>query len=873
VAFKQDNSETVRLVDDALADPEVAERLRYGQPKDLQAIRDELLQQREEIWSAAKEEMAQLDLLEGKLAADHKRLSEVQPATTARYRILDRLLSIVKPIGSLAVLAYVITSFAVGWDTTWHWLNTTLALSVASVTVLAVIAAYLLHRPLKRDYDRRLTELRATTSRSLEIERTEALLVDARRAVFRVAYNDGALKILRGLIDRHFAPLFATRLDITRAPGLDSGPDPNFEITTEAHEQLMFMIKHMTRGSIGIAGPRGAGKSTLINSVCNDDVKEIAKFKALTVLTSAPVEYQSREYLLHLFASVCHRVLERWNPDYKRSEWQKYVQKEEPLSTAISRALLTGAVVFVFLGLGLVGASAVLTSWNLQLHEVEHAIKAVHSKQAQNGGDEASESGTVTAARFLKELGLPPASFWDTGWGLFVVGVALLVILTINRLQLPAEAERKLEKVAQPSVKPATPQEPGYGRPLRVYIEIGESAWRVLRHVFPLNVFSLVVDLGVAFAAKPVVPKPELVEEAQRWLNEIKFQQSFTSGWSGSLKLPLGVSGGLKRARSLAQLQLTLPEIVDGLVRFLRQASLDYQIIVIGIDELDKLESDEKAERFLNEIKAIFGIKGVFYLISVSENAMSRFERRGLPFRDAFDSSFDDVIPVHYLDFGMTRKLLAQRVVGMPIQFQALCHCLSGGLARELIRTSRELVKRAQNSKQRDLASLCQQMVTAELRSRVRAVAFTAEKIKVEPMRGELLRTLDALNRGDSISAELLEATSDGLSTWVQSSIAKSGPKRQPRATSRITSLAEEAAVYLRYLATVLRLFDNTLDQASFVAAERDGRIEVLSQAMQALSVNHAVASALLETLRSPPPASAKSSSSSLIMLRDGKAS
>ena len=71
----------------------------------------------------------------------------------------------------------------------------------------------------------------------------------------------------------------------------------------------------------------------------------------------------------------------------------------------------------------------------------------------------------------------------------------------------------------------------------------------------------------------------------------------------------------------------------------------------------------------------------------------------------------------------------------------------------------------------------------------------------------------------------------------------------------RIGSLADEAAVYLRYLATVLRVFDNNLDEANFVKAERDGRIELLTQAMQALSVNHAVASALLESLRPSAPA------------------
>ena len=41
----------------------------------------------------------------------------------------------------------------------------------------------------------------------------------------------------------------------------------------------------------------------------------------------------------------------------------------------------------------------------------------------------------------------------------------------------------------------------------------------------------------------------------------------------------------------------------------------------------------EDAQQFLNEIKVLFGIEHCFYLLSVSESAMSSFERPGLPFR------------------------------------------------------------------------------------------------------------------------------------------------------------------------------------------------------------------------------------------------
>jgi hypothetical protein len=38
----------------------------------------------------------------------------------------------------------------------------------------------------------------------------------------------------------------------------------------------------------------------------------------------------------------------------------------------------------------------------------------------------------------------------------------------------------------------------------------------------------------------------------------------------------------------------------------------------------------------------LFGQRGVVYLVSVSEVVMSAFEQRGLPIRDAFDSTRRD---------------------------------------------------------------------------------------------------------------------------------------------------------------------------------------------------------------------------------------
>jgi hypothetical protein len=132
------------------------------------------------------------------------------------------------------------------------------------------------------------------------------------------------------------------------------------------------------------------------------------------------------------------------------------------------------------------------------------------------------------------------------------------------------------------------------------------------------------------------------------------------------------VGGGLQLVATVK----TLPDIVDGLRSFLMVAAADGPVVV-AIDELDKLDAGG-AGRLLNDIKGIFGVRDCHFLISLSEDAMAQFEQRGMPFRDAFDSSFDEVVRVGYLDFAEAQRLLDRRVFNLPVAATGLCFALSG---------------------------------------------------------------------------------------------------------------------------------------------------------------------------------------------------
>ncbi|MFJ2241018.1 hypothetical protein [Streptomyces sp. NPDC087859] len=109
--------------------------------------------------------------------------------------------------------------------------------------------------------------------------------------------------------------------------------------------------------------------------------------------------------------------------------------------------------------------------------------------------------------------------------------------------------------------------------------------------------------------------------------------------------------------------------------------------VVIGIDELDKLGDAQAAERFLNDLKVVFGIRGCHFLVAVSKDALTAFGRHVVDIRTAFDSAFDQLVAVRPLDLAQARRLLELRGVWLPDPYLWVCQILSGGLPRDLLRT------------------------------------------------------------------------------------------------------------------------------------------------------------------------------------------
>jgi hypothetical protein len=222
-------------------------------------------------------------------------------------------------------------------------------------------------------------------------------------------------------------------------------------------------------------------------------------------------------------------------------------------------------------------------------------------------------------------------------------------------------------------------------------------------HSISATVFATAIFItGWWLSAKLSIPRssiqapPDITREAEEELRRMHLLQTVSVETSAGVKRG-SIDLGKKRARQLAERPSTLPELVESYREFAEQVatwlhSRRRARLLICIDEVDRISKAEDAEAFINDIKAIFGVKYCVYLVTVSEEALAGFERRVVRLRPALDSAFDEVLRLDVFTVGQSLELLRRHVVGFSDIFISLCHCLAGGIPRDLVREARALL-------------------------------------------------------------------------------------------------------------------------------------------------------------------------------------
>jgi len=783
------------------------------------------------IAGAVAKDIAAFEQIEHELAGTKQKLEAEAPPRFLTLKMLETAGHFCLVMAGVGIFATIPTAiffwYTERWGSVIDFINRpeTLALGLAAGALIA-LARFWYAKELKKYGALRQAyesdESRQSSLRALAEHRQKA------DAEIRQSVKRRVLDQAQALIAEYVRPSFDTKLGALDASGLSQVSDRESEIITPAHRELSSILQMMRGGSVGIAGPRGAGKSTLMATFCGQHLQELDGEQVLTVMTSAPVEYDARDYILHLFSCVCRRVLARENAPFVTSTWNDAnpAQARNSLAFAIKTLLPDALRAAFFAGLLFTALAILIVQSNLDAPKA--AVPAAASKPAPDQSPADAPKGGVPVPQptrhglqaYLTELGIKPQGLLRTGVALLALSIFIAYALARRRV-----------------MKDELPQELVNVRTFRYCLQILFSA-------------HLPVDpLRSASSGSTGSGPGTMVEKAQRWLQEVKFQQSFTSGWSGALKIPLGFDAGANSAVTLSQKQLSLPEIVDQFVDLLRAVTTKYKVH-IGIDELDKLESDEKAHKFLNDIKAVFGVRRVYYLVSVSENAMSAFERRGLPFRDAFDSCFDDIINLGYLNFEDARILLANRILQVPIPFSGLCYCLSGGLPRDLLRNCRDLLHtRRVLADKNSIVDVAKSVLETDVREKARASTVLVYRIQVEPQRSEIIEVLHRLN-SEAFDAATLTEMAEKL--W---RIGETAERRQTKselesaAHYQVRSLARELSSYLHLSTTLLDFFSKSRE-SDFEEAYRSRKFDRLAQARQSLAMDHAITRSLVTAFR-----------------------
>lgn len=302
-----------------------------------------------------------------------------------------------------------------------------------------------------------------------------------------------------------------------------------------------------------------------------------------------------------------------------------------------------------------------------------------------------------------------------------------------------------------------------------------------------------------------------LLAEAREQLDRIRFLQTHTSGWSGKLTLPAGADLGRTRSTQRAEQQLTHPEVVASFREFARRSAATLRDagvtdrLVVAIDELDKIGEQEKAHQLVNDVKGIFGVPGCLFFVAVSDDAVVSFEKRGLAVRDAFDSAFSELVRLEPFTMDESRLWIAKRLPGIQEQFSYLCHCLSGGLPRDLRRTTIDMVDVTTERYQPALPAVAGILVRTELAAK--AGAFTGQA------RG--LEHSDALA---DLWSKLLRIPESGNAVELAALAAELNQGATQDTTDEVNRLRWHSSAFVLFSATLLEVFTEALTEERLTA-------------------------------------------------------
>ncbi|MGW5583749.1 hypothetical protein [Streptomyces sp. NPDC003857] len=702
----------------------------------------------------------------------------------------------------------------------------------------------------------------------------------------------GVRPLLRRLIDALLGDDPDELLLADNYDGLRTTASLQYLVDSSSADQLARKMGQMDGGTIAVCGPRGSGKTTLLEGCIKDD--------DFSVFLSAPATFAPQDFLISLFVKLCQQYMAAEDfraPNFARlSTTQRALQRVSP---QIRRFFVWTAYAIPALILVTLGTFATIRT----LEEQHGTLLQSHARDAVNSlgdfiaqlwrGENAGFDLVVTLLGVLlwkhRKSGLWSSTL-DTlrGFGGFIVGASLIIFPVISLFRDP-DIGKYLRDIFGDGSTVGTLiailfiylfTDPGAYRGAwhlgdveiarKDVVRVARAAWTIgtvyefltvtpLREFVydndnPMRVLSLLAGFLVFKVSdwKPRSREPLLVTRCRNQLYRLQTVQSTTSTLNTSTSQVL--SAGSSHATSVTTVPPNFPDIVADFRELLSEVAFSWSLkgkrTIIAIDELDRLGNTTKALEFLNEIKAIFGVPKVYYLVSVAEDVGASFVRRGLPFRDATDSSLDDVVNVQPGTLKQSTQILRKRAPGISDPYISLVHALSGGIPRDVVRYGRRVVETEVKTGTGELAQIASQLIVEELLETLSGFRILLSKQQWDEGASSVLESFRKLMRVlRTESPDMQELNRD---------LAEFSERRWPLSADQVQMPTEtshlllEASCYAYFSLTMLDIFgsEGFTRRSHAASLYEDGDLQLLAEAKQELAMSPYTARALLRSIR-----------------------
>jgi hypothetical protein len=299
------HADFLSVLDRALKDKEIVR----GVAKtglSLEELRQLALDAEDSIWETLAKERLALDVANEALDAAQRELFVFRAIPVARLH--PRLLwGVVIVLFTLLVLWVITTLRHVHVVSATFYLTAGASLGLVFGVIILGVALYNRFHVLPANAEIERAKQEAATA--LEMPRLRQNVRTRQALLHENLLKQDLIPHLRQIINAHLPNLYAKALPLINAPGLSEVYDPEYEVSTSARARLQGLLESMPGGSIGVAGPRGAGKSTLLASICGGRITKLAGREVVSLLVSAPVKYDARDFVLYLFSAFLKSLL------------------------------------------------------------------------------------------------------------------------------------------------------------------------------------------------------------------------------------------------------------------------------------------------------------------------------------------------------------------------------------------------------------------------------------------------------------------------------------------------------------------------------------------------------------------------------------